>query len=125
MTGKTVRVMLANVDRKSALRTDTAGVHLHIGKEFTRHEMVDHGRDEYVRGDVYGNTVEGYVSILKRGIVGTFHHVSEQHLHRYLAEFDFGYSNRSALGIEDQERALRALVGVKGKRLIYRQSSVN
>ncbi len=123
ITGKTLRSALADADRKSSLMTDTAGGYLHVGKEFARHEMVDHGKDEYVRGDAYSNTVEGYFSILKRGINGTFHHVSVQHLHRYLVEFDFRYSNRSALGVEDQERALRALIGAKGKRLTYRGSS--
>jgi len=119
VTGKTLRRVLDKADRKSTLMTDTHGGYLHLGKEFARHEMVDHGKDEYVRGDAYSNTVEGYFSILKRGILGTFHHVSEKHLHRYLVEFDFRYSNRSALGVEDQERALRALTGAKGKRLTY------
>ncbi|HTJ58585.1 MAG TPA: transposase [Devosiaceae bacterium] len=84
-------------------------------------ELDDHSADEYVRGDAYTNTVEGVFSILKRGITGTFHHVSQQHLHRYLAEFDFRYNNRTALGVEDQKRATRALEGVKGKRLTYRR----
>ena len=89
---------------------------------FARHEMVDHGRDEYVRGDVHSNTVEGYFSVLKRGVYGTFHHVSEAHLHRYLSEFDFRYSNRVALGVDDVERADRALAGVRGKRLTYQRT---
>ena len=75
---------------------------------------------EYVRGDVHTNTIEGYFSIFKRGIYGTFHHVSQQHLKRYLAEFDFRHNNRSKLGIEDKERATKAIVGAKGKRLTYR-----
>ena len=99
--------------------TDTAGGYMDVGKEFARHEMVDHGADEYVRGDAHSNTVEGYFSILKRGVIGTFHHVSEAHLHRYLAEFDFRYNNRIKLGIDDKQRADRALVGAKGKRLTY------
>lgn len=121
VTGATLRSVLANVDRKSSLMTDTAGGYLHVGKEFARHEMVDHGKDEYVRGDAYSNTVEGYFSILKRGIIGVFHHVSDQHLHRYLAEFDFRYSNRTALGVEDRERAEIALRGIVGKRLTYKK----
>ena len=122
VTGKTLAPLIfKNVDRKSALMTDTMGGYLHIGKEFARHEMVDHGRDEYVRGDAYSNTVEGYFSILKRGVYGTFHHISEAHLHRYLAEFDFRYSTRAALGISDVERAEELLRGAKGKRLMYRQ----
>ena len=84
--------------------TDTAGGYMTIGKEFARHEMVDHGKDEYVRGDAHTNTAEGYFSVLKRGMIGTYHHVSEAHLHRYLAEFDFRYNDRSALGVSDAER---------------------
>lgn len=123
VTGKTLRpILFTQVSRKSALMTDTAGGYHQIGKQFARHEMVDHGKDEYVRGDAYSNTVEGYFSILKRGIVGVFHSVSEAHLHRYLKEFDFRYSNRSGLGIEDTERAALALKGAEGKRLMYSQS---
>lgn len=122
VSGKTLRPVLdAHAKRESALMTDTAGGYLHVGKTFARHEMVDHGAGEYVRGDAYTNTVEGYFSILKRGITGVYHNVSEAHLHRYLAEFDFRYSNRSKLGIEDAERAARALKGVGGKRLMYDQ----
>ena len=90
-------------------------------QEFKTHETVVHSADEYVRDDVYTNTVESYFAIFKRGVYGTFHHVSEAHLHRYLAEFDFRYNNRSALGIEDMERAAILLRGAKGKRLLYRQ----
>lgn len=123
VSGRTLRPILAkHADRKSDFMTDTAGGYYHVGKEFASYGMVDHGKDEYVRGNVHSNTVEGYFSILKRGIVGTFHHVSEQHLHRYLAEFDFRYSNRSALGFEDQARAELALRGTVGKRLTYRVS---
>jgi hypothetical protein len=75
--------------------TDTAGGYLHVGKFFARHEMVDHGALEYVRGDAHSNTVKNYFSILKRGIIGVYHHVSEAHLHRYLSEFDFRCSNRA------------------------------
>ena len=72
---------------------------------------------EYVRGDAHSNTVEGYFSILKRGITGVYHHVSEAHLQRYLAEFDFRYNNRMSLGITDGERTANALKGIEGKRL--------
>ncbi|MFZ1991491.1 MAG: IS1595 family transposase, partial [Alphaproteobacteria bacterium] len=120
VTGKTLRpVLLSHVSTESALMTDTAGGYMDVGKSFARHEMVDHGADEYVRGDAHSNTVEGYFSILKRGIFGVYHHVSEAHLHRYLAEFDFRYSNREALGVNDVSRTERALQGVKGKRLTY------
>lgn len=73
-----------------------------------------------MRGDVYTNTIEGYFSIFKRGMKGVYQHCSKKHLHRYMAEFDFRYSNRSATGCEDQERALRAVLGGIGKRLTYR-----
>lgn len=73
-----------------------------------------------MRGDVHTNTVEGFFSILKRGIIGTYHHVSEEHLPRYLAEFDF-LNNRAKLGVNDTERAARAITGARGKRLTYRQ----
>ena len=122
VSGKTLRPVLdKHADRKSSLMTDTSGGYLHIGKEFASHEMVDHGADEYVRGAAYTNTVEGYFSVLKRGITGVYHSVSEAHLHRYIAEFDFRYSNRSKLGVEDAERATRALKGAEGKRLTYNQ----
>lgn len=122
VTGRTLRtVLFTNVHRTSTLMTDTAGGYMRLGKDFARHEMVDHGRDEYVRGDAYSNTVEGYFAILKRGVYGTFHHVSEAHLKRYLAEFDFRYSYRSALGITDAMRADEAVRGVVGKRLTYDQ----
>ncbi len=123
VTGKTLRKILdVHADRKSALMTDTHGGYLHLGKESARHEMVDHSADEYVRGDAHSNTAEGYFAILKRGVYGTFHHVSEAHLHRYLAEFDFRYSNRMALGIDDAQRANKALKGIEGTRLTYRIS---
>jgi transposase-like protein len=123
VTGETLRpILFGNVDLKSALMTDTAGGYMKLGKEFARHEMVDHGADEYVRGDAHSNTVEGYFSILKRGVTGIYHHVSEKHLHRYLAEFDFRYNNRTALGTDDVTRTTTALAGAKGKRLTYRRS---
>jgi transposase-like protein len=121
VTGATLRpIMMKHVDRKSALMTDDAGQYRPIGTEFARHESVNHGQEEYVRGDAYSNTVEGYFSILKRGVIGTFHHISEAHLHRYLVEFDFRYNTRTALGVTDVERAEELLRGAKGKRLLYR-----
>ena len=82
---------------------------------------MNHSILEYVRGDAHTNTIEGYFSILKRGINGVYHHVSPQHLKRYLAEFDFRYNEREALGVNAAERAKKAIVGVRGKRLTYRQ----
>jgi transposase-like protein len=124
ISGKTLRpILTANVSRKSSLMTDTAGGYMDVGKEFERHEMVDHGIGEYVRGDAHSNTVEGYFSVLKRGITGVYHHVSEAHLKRYLAEFDFRYNNRMSLGITDGERTANALRGIEGKRLTYRPTN--
>jgi transposase-like protein len=122
VTGATLRpIIVRHASRKSALMTDTAGGYHNIGKEFARHEMVDHGKGEYVRGDAYSNTAESFFAIFKRGVYGTFHHVSEAHLHRYLAEFDFRWSNRAALGVDDRERANEAVRGSTGKRLTYRR----
>jgi len=122
VNGKTLRdVLVTQLDRKSTLMTDEAGAYHYVGKEFDGHEAVNHGAGEYVRGDAHTNTVEGYFSILKRGIIGTYHHVSQQHLKRYLAEFDFRYNERSALGVDDKERAARLLKGIVGKRLTYRR----
>lgn len=122
VTADTVRpIIVTMASRKSHLRTDESGIYWKVGEEFKTHETVVHSADEYVRDDVYTNTVESYFAIFKRGVYGTFHHVSEAHLHRYLAEFDFRYNNRSALGIEDMERAAILLRGAKGKRLLYRQ----
>ena len=89
----------------------------------TSHETVNHSKNEYVRGEVHTNTVEGYYSIFKRGMKGVYQHCSEKHLHRYLSEFDFRYSNRVALGIHDGERADLAIKGAAGKRLTYRQAN--
>ena len=123
ISGKTLRpILVKNVSRKSTLMTDTAGGYMDVGKEFARHEMVDHGKDEYVRGDAHSNTAEGYFSVLKRGVNGTFHHISEAHLHRYLAEFDFRYNNRSSLGVSDAERTNKIAEGIEGKRLTYRRT---
>ncbi len=76
-----------------------------------------------MRGDVHTNTIEGYFSILKRGVYGVYQHVSEAHLHRYLAEFDFRYTHREALGVDDVQRAKIALAGARGKRLTYETTS--
>ena len=120
VSGKTLRpILTAHVSRKSALMTDTAGGYHRVGKEFARHEMVDHGIEEYVRGDAHSNTVEGYFSVLKRGITGVYHHVSEAHLKRYLAEFDFRYNERAALGVDDGERMARLAKSIEGKTSLF------
>lgn len=116
-------VVLDNLHREARLMTDEAGHYLAVGREFAEHGVVRHGQDEYVSADdrtIHTNTIEGYFSIFKRGMKGVYQHCSKKHLHRYLAEFDFRYSNRSALGCEDQERAMRAVIGGVGKRLTYR-----
>ncbi|MGO8753916.1 MAG: IS1595 family transposase [Gallionellaceae bacterium] len=115
--------------QKTRFMTDGEGQYRILAPMFASHEVVNHSAGEYVRGDVYTNTVEGYFSIFKRGIVGVFHHVSPQHLQRYASEFDFRYNNRESkakidgqwvkTGSNDTERADALLLGVKGKRLTY------
>ena len=115
--------MVKAASRKSALMTDQSTLYPAIGDEFASHGTVNHSIGEYVTkgGFVHTNTVEGSFAILKRGVYGTFHSVSEAHLHRYLAEFDFRYNTREALGVCDTERAEILLRGATGKRLVYRQ----
>jgi len=115
-----IRDALSHVDPVSRLHTDAAAHYKSPGKRFAKHESVNHSVKEYARGDVTTNTVEGFFSIFKRGMIGTYQHCSEKHLQRYLTEFDFRYSHRSALGIEDAERATIAVKGAAGKRLRYR-----
>ena len=116
-----IPIVRANIAKESALMTDEANVYPRVGKEFASHEYVKHSKEEYVRGNVHTNTVEGFYSIFKRGMKGVYQHCAEHHLHRYLAEFDFRYSNRIAMGIDDGVRSVKALLGVKGKRLTYRR----
>jgi len=113
-------ILQEQISPKSDLRTDESGVYTEIGKSFASHETVNHSAKEYVRGDAHTNTVEGYFSIFKRGIYGVYHHVSAEHLKRYLGEFDFRYNYRIALGYDDATRAAIAVKGVAGKRLTYR-----
>lgn len=124
VSAKTLRpIMVEQIEKATALMTDDAGQYRHMHKDFARHEVVNHGILEYVRGDAHTNTIEGYFSILKRGIIGTYHHVSPQHLKRYLAEFDFRYNERAALNVNDKERAAKLLTGIVGKRLTYRRTN--
>jgi transposase-like protein len=115
-------ILRKNIAREARLVTDEGAHYKPIGREFSSHEFVSHKQKEYVRGDVYTNTVEGYFSVFKRGMKGVYQHCSEQHLHRYLAEFDFRYNNRVALGVNDEARATTALRGIVGKRLKYKDS---
>jgi hypothetical protein len=109
--------------------TDELSAYKYIAEveEFGSHDTIKHSKDEYVRyeGDkiVSTNTVEGFYSIFKRGMKGVYQHCKEKHLHRYLCEFDFRYSNRIAVGIDDVARAEIALKGVVGKRLTYRTTN--
>ena len=125
ISAKTLRkAIVTQTSRKSYLMTDESPTYTKIGEEFAGHGTVNHSIQEYVRGHFWHtNTVEGYFSILKRGITGTYHHVSAQHLKRYLGEFDFRYNERSALGVEDAERTVKALKGIEGKRLTYRRTA--
>jgi hypothetical protein len=107
-----------HVAREAHLRTDSYPSYKKVGKEYASHTMVDHNV-EYVRGDAHTNTAENYFSILKRGIDGVYHHVSEAHLPRYLAEFDFRYNHLARDGWTDSDRTVEALRGVVGKRLSY------
>ncbi len=121
--GRTVRAIVReNIDRETRLMTDESRLYTVVGKEFASQETVIHSEDEYVRGDIHTNTVEGFFGIFKRGMRGVYQHCKEKHLHRYLAEFDFRYNNRVKLGVNDSARTMRALGGIVGKRLMYRDS---
>ena len=125
VTAKALRPILqAQVDGASTVMTDEGRATKKIGSEFAKHESVNHGTGEYVRGEADTNTIEAYFSILKRGIVEIYHHVSQRHLKRYLAEFDFRHNRRIALGINDVMRAESLVAGIVGKRLMYRDSPV-
>ena len=105
----------------STLNTDEAQHYKALGKNFAEHEAVNHGDGEYARGVTTTNTVEGFFGIFKRGMTGVYQHCGEAHLQAYLNEFDFRYSNRIKLGVDDVERTRRAVKGSEGKRLTYKQ----
>ena len=115
-------IVFANVARETHVMTDEGSTYKKLSDYFAAHSAVFHGVGEYARGKAHTNTIEGFFSIFKRGMRGIYQHCREAHLHRYLAEFDFRYSNRMALGIGDSERADRILTGFVGKRLTYQQS---
>lgn len=115
-----VPVVKENIAKETAIATDEANYYYRLGEHFAAHGTVNHKAEEWRRGEVHTNTVEGYFSIFKRGMKGVYQHCSEKHLHRYLAEFDFRYNNRVKLGVNDEQRAARAVEGVVGKRLTYR-----
>lgn len=125
VTAKSVRdVLVTHASRKSTLNTDEAMVYHWLGREFAKHGAVNHSASEYVSKDgaTHTQTVESFFAILKRGIMGSFHSVSEQHLQRYVDEFCFRWNHRSSLGVEDFERAAAILEGANGKRLTYRRA---
>jgi transposase-like protein len=122
-----IPIVNANVAQEAAVMTDSAMLYKRRLGHFASHDRVDHSESEYVREEegrplIHTNTVEGYFSVFKRGMRGTYQHCKEKHLHRYLAEFDFRYNARVALGVDDEERARRALRGVAGRRLTYRKA---
>jgi transposase-like protein len=112
-----------NIARESRLHTDESKLYVTVGRGYRAHETVQHTAHEYARGDVHTNSVEGFFSIFKRGMRGNYQHCKEKHLHRYLAEFDFRYNNRIALGVNDAMRADLAIQGAAGKRLTYRRTN--
>ena len=117
-----VPILLRNVSREAQIVTDEATHYIGLENDFAAHGHVEHGKGEYVQKafpDIQTNTIEGYFSIFKRGMRGVYQHCKRKHLHRYLAEFDFRYSNRQALECGDTVSANRALQGVVGKRLTY------
>jgi transposase-like protein len=116
------KITTENVSLESTLNTDEALRYRKMGKKFAAHDVVNHGDDEYVRGTATTNTIEGYFSIFKKGMKGVYQHCDERHLHRYLAEFDFRYSNRASRGVDDNARTRKALEGIDGKRLTYNQA---
>jgi transposase-like protein len=121
-----IPILKANIAKETHVMTDESNTYNKLGEHFATHDAVDHSREEWGYTDrktgvkINTNTIEGYYSIFKRGMKGVYQHCSEKHLHRYVAEFDFRYSNRSALGVEDGERAAKALKGIEGRRLTYR-----
>ena len=116
-------IIKANVAPGTAVMTDEAGQYAHLSKLFASHGFTRHGQGEYVVGDVHTNTVEGFYSVFKRGMKGTYQHCKAKHLHRYVAEFDFRYNNRVKLGVDDAARTVSALRGIVGKRLTYGPST--
>jgi transposase-like protein len=111
-------ILREHIAKEAHLMTDEARAYITIGKEFANHSSVNHGQDEYARGIAHVNNLESFFGIFKRGIMGTYHHLSKQHLQRYTKEFDFRYNHRK---VTDSERADSALKGISGKRLTYRR----
>jgi transposase-like protein len=126
VNGENLKEMLkSKIDPQTHVMTDSSPRYNAMKREkpFAKHSQVNHSKKEYARGEVTTNRVEGYFSIMKRGLIGTYHHVSSFHLQRYLDEFDFRFNNRIANGVDDQQRAQNILIGVKGKRLTYQTTA--
>lgn len=115
-------LVIANVEREARIMTDEHSGYRDVKHYFAGHGTTSHGKGEYVNLEdrsIHSNTVEGYFSIFKRGMKGVYQHCGEDHLHRYLAEFEFRYNNRAALGCNDTDRTVAAMRGIVGKRLTY------
>ena len=115
-------ILRENIAKEAIVYTDEAKQYSKVGAEFADHDFTTHSKGNYVRGNVHTNTIEGYFSIFKRGMKGVYQHCGKQHLHRYAAEFEFRYNNRIANGVNDLGRANAALMGIVGKRVLYRDS---
>lgn len=129
VNAKTLKpIIKQQIDKSSDLMTDAATWYVdtlgrsHMDKDFNSHQSINHNINEYVRGNVHTNTIEGYFSIFKRGLNGVYQHCDKQHLKRYICEFDFRYNFREKLGFDDMARTNIALQGIEGKRLMYRDS---
>lgn len=118
------KIVSENVAKETRFLTDESNLYREVGSTFVEHETVKHSVSEYARYDagftIHTNTIEGVFSIFKRGMKGIYQHCDEKHLHRYLAEYDFRYNHRSALGVDDTGRTIAAVTGAAGKRLTYR-----
>lgn len=123
VNAKTLRpIMQEQIAAETRLITDDARQYISLGKDFAEHHSVNHSIGEYVHGDIHSNTIENYFSIFKRGMTGVYQHCSAKHLKRYLAEFDFRYNTREGLEFNDTLRTENVISGIKGKRLLYRDS---
>lgn len=115
------KIVKDNVDPESRLHTDESRLYHGAGKAFEAHETVHHGSKEYARGDVTTNSAEGFFGVFKRGMTGVYQHCGEKYLQRYVTEFEFRHNTRSKLGFNDDDRAMLAIKGAAGKRLVLRQ----
>jgi len=120
--GNVRQVLKAQVHERARLMTDESSIYQTVGLEYAEHGVVNHSAGEYARGDITTNSAESSFALLKRGLHGTFHHVGEQHLHRYASEFDFRWNHRVKLGYNDKQRADILLTQITNKRLTYRRT---